>query len=405
MNVWAIILAAGQSSRLSKAGLEAKKQFLLWKDRPLFWHSARTMARVPQIKGGVFVFPDDEYDAAAGQLAELDRRDGLGLAWRVVVGGERRQDSVYNGLAALPHDCDYVLVHDAARPFFSPALAGRLLDALADGARAVIPAILVKDTIKQVAENRVVGTPRRQELVAVQTPQAFALDLLRQSHETARREGWEVTDDASMVEQLGEPVRVVPGEESNLKITTPEDLNMLACRSGHNEPALAPCCGWGYDVHRYATPELPPEQSRPLKLGGVLIPNGPRILAHSDGDALLHALTDALLGCLGQGDIGQRFPDTDPAFENMNSAIFLNEVIQDLAPAGVTLTHVDLTIVAQIPKLAPWREQIRQNIARLLKLAPTQVNVKATTEEGLGFTGEKKGIKAVAAVVGLKPTP
>lgn len=402
MNVWALVLAAGQSTRLSKAGLDAKKQFLIWKDRPLFWRSARTLARVPQLKGLVFVFPAEDAEAAAAQLADLERQDGLGLPWRTVVGGERRQDSVYNGLAALPRECDQVLVHDAARPFFSPALVARLLDGLSGGSQAVIPAIAVKDTIKQVKADRVLGTPRREELVAVQTPQAFGLDLLRQSHEAARREGWEVTDDASMIERLGAPVLVVPGEEENLKITTPEDLRMLASDKDQGAPQ-APCCGWGYDVHRYAPADLPQEQSRPLKLGGTLIPNGPRILAHSDGDVLLHALTDALLGCLGQGDIGQRFPDTDPAFENMNSAIFLNEVLQDLAPAGITLTHADLTVIAQVPKLAPWREQIRQNVARLLKLRPEQVNVKATTEEGLGFTGEKKGLKAVASVIGLKP--
>jgi 2-C-methyl-D-erythritol 4-phosphate cytidylyltransferase/2-C-methyl-D-erythritol 2,4-cyclodiphosphate synthase len=402
MNVWALVLAAGQSSRLSKAGLEAKKQFLIWNDRPLFWRSARTFARVPQLKGLVFVFPAEELNDAVERLAALDRLDGLGLPWSAVAGGERRQDSVFNGLAALPRECDHVLVHDAARPFFSARLVARLLDGLRSGPRAVIPAIPVKDTIKQVEADRVLGTLRREELVAVQTPQAFALDLLRRSHEAARVEGWEVTDDASMVERLGAPVLVVAGEEENVKITTPEDLRLLA--SGKDQAATrTPCCGWGYDVHRYAPADLPQEQSRPLKLGGVLVTNGPRILAHSDGDALLHALTDALLGCLGQGDIGQRFPDTDPAFENMNSAMFLNEVLQDLAPAGILLTHADLTLVAQTPKLSPWREQIRQNVARLLKLKPEQVNVKATTEEGLGFTGEKKGIKAVAAVVGLKP--
>ena len=400
MNIWGIILAAGQSSRLVKAGGATKKQFLDWKDRPLFWNSARTMACVAQLKGLVFVFPPQDFELATAGLPALERQDKLGLAWRAVLGGERRQDSVYNGLAALPPECSHVFIHDAARPFFSPALASRLLDALAAGAAAVIPGLAVKDTIKQLNAGRVRLTLPRHELIAAQTPQAFTLDLLRRAHDAARAESWEVTDDASMVERLGEAVTVVAGEESNAKITTPEDLSMLATAQNAGFPALVPCCGWGYDVHRFAES---PAHGRPLKLGGVAIPNGPAVLAHSDGDVLLHALTDALLGALGQGDIGQRFPDTDPSFENMNSAIFLDAVLQDLAPARVTITHVDLTVVTQVPKLAPWREQIRQNVARLLRLAPAQVNVKATTEEGLGFTGEKKGIKAIAAVAGLKP--
>ncbi len=398
MQVWAIILAAGQSSRLAQAGITQKKQFLTWNGAPLFWQSARTLAGLSALRGLVFVFPPAECEAAEGQVAALDRRAALGLPWRCLPGGARRQDSVANGLAALPEDCDTVLVHDAARPFFSAALACALLDALAGGAVAAIPAVPVKDTVKQVAGDQVLRTLPRDTLRAVQTPQAFQRCRLDAAHAMARGENWDVTDDAALLERMGDAVYVVPGEEANVKITTLVDLELLRPDS----PALMPCVGWGYDVHRYARGE---EGGRAFKLGGVAIPKAPSIIAHSDGDVLLHALTDAILGCLGQGDIGQRFPDTDPSFENMNSAIFLNETLHAARQAGLQLTHVDLTIVAQTPKIAPWREQIRDNLARLLGLARWQVNVKATTEEGLGFTGEKRGIKAVAAVTGLRPAP
>ena len=406
MTVWSIILAAGQGARLAQAAGGVKKQFIRWRDAPLFWHAARTFARVPRVKGLVFVFPPQDIDAVGQELKDLYAAHHPGLPYVLAAGGTRRQDSVRNGLAVLPDTCTHVLVHDSARPFATASLVAACLDALAAGAGAVIPAIAVTDTIKRVAPGEpgasgalkpltVLETIPRSALRAVQTPQGFSLPVLREAHAAATAGGWDVTDDASMVEQLGRPVIVIPGEESNTKITTPEDLAMLR----NDTAAPIPLTGWGYDVHRYAPHKDRP--SRPMKLGGVAIPNAPEIIAHSDGDVLLHALTDALLGLVGAGDIGDRFPDSDPAFENMNSAIFANEALQDVHAAGITITHVDLTIIAQIPKIAPHKPLIRKSIARLLALDEQRVNVKATTEEGLGFTGEKKGIKAVAVVTAL----
>jgi len=194
-----------------------------------------------------------------------------------------------------------------------------------------------------------------------------------------------------LMEQMGVPVTVIPGEETNAKITTMNDLRLL-------QPAATalPCVGHGVDVHKYGP-------GRPMKLGGAPITNGPEVVAHSDGDVLLHALTDALLGLVAGGDIGQRFPDSDPRFDNMASGVFVAEVLQDVRQAGVTITHVDMTIIAQTPRIGPWRAQIRNSVAELLGLDADQVNCKATTEEGLGYTGEKKGIRAEVVVVGLKP--
>ena len=423
MNIWAILLAAGQSSRLASQGFSLPKQFLNHGDAPLFWHSARTFSRIPAIRGIVFVFPGtfpvfsqsclpglpDEkrfaeedalasYEMLIGALAERDR---LGLPWQIAFGGERRQDSVANGLELLPVACDAVLIHDSARPFASAVLVQSVIAALEEGNEAVIPGIPVIDTIKSVdACGQVVETHERVNLRAVQTPQGFLLRSLRQAHATARESGWEVTDDASLMERCGRSVLVVPGEEGNGKITTMRDLSFLKNSSDRENSgtssALVPCSGFGYDVHRYGG-------NRPFILGGVPIACEQQVCAHSDGDTLLHALIDALLGCIGGGDIGTIFPDTDPAFDNISSGILLSEVLERCRLAGLVITNVDITVIAQTPRLSPHKESIGANLAKLLQISRRAVNVKATTEEGLGFTGEKKGIKVAALVSGLRP--
>lgn len=408
MNIWAILLAAGRGTRLldgaSASAPCPAKQFLSWRGAPLFWHSALTLSRVSGLRGLVFVFPPDcaalTGEEAGDLVARLDQGGLLGLPWRTAAGGARRQDSVAAGLAALPRDCDSVLVHDSARPFASAALMQRVFQALEDGHQAAIPGIAVADTIKSVDERGLVRlTHDRSGLRAVQTPQGFALAPLLQAHEKARAEGWDVTDDAALLERLELPVLVVEGEERNRKITTAQDLALLQSPSRNPEaalPSLLPRTGFGYDVHRYGG-------NRPFLLGGVPIRCDVAVAAHSDGDTLLHALMDALLGCVGGGDIGALFPDSDPAFDGISSGVLLAEVLERVRTDGLILTHVDITVIAQTPRIAPHREAIAANLAKLLELPPRAVNVKATTEEGLGFTGEKKGIKVVAVVSGLCP--
>lgn len=384
---WAILLAAGQGSRLAAAADGRAKQFLPWRGAPLYWHSARAMSRSAVVAGIVFVFPQNGHAEHEERLRELHVAEDLGIPWLTAVGGEMRQDSVWNALCVLPADARHVLIHDAARPFLTPALVRSVCEALQHGACGVIPAVPVTDTIKTVADGLVTGTLPRQALMAVQTPQGFSSDLLRRAHAHARETGLSVTDDASLLEALGHSVHVVEGEAANVKITNPDDLALL-----HEAPALPrPCTGMGYDVHRYGP-------GRPMRLGGILIPAGPEVVAHSDGDVLLHALTDAVLGCAGLGDIGQHFSDKDPRFDNISSALLLDQALDMARQAGVRLCHADMTVVAQTPRLAPYREEIKKNIARLLALPPACVNLKASTEEGLGFTGRAEGIKAYAAV-------
>lgn len=390
-SLWSIVLAAGQGSRLVAATGGRRKQFLSFHGAPLYWRSVLTLGAVPAMRGIVVVFPEQDFDTHAAELRALAQRDVPGVPLFAVHGGTRRQDSVRHGLAAIPIGCDAVLVHDSARPFFSASLVHAMRTALCDGVHGVVPGCAVTDTVKEVADGVVRCTLDRTALTAVQTPQLFVTSALRAAHDRAVTADWNVTDDASMLELAGYAVRVVPGEAQNIKITTVEDLRMLAPAS----PQVLPCTGFGYDVHAYGG-------TRPMMLGGMPIAGAPLVQAHSDGDVLLHALCDALLGCLGQGDIGEHFPDSDQRFENISSGILVSEVLEKVRQRGLTITHVDLTVIAQVPRLSPHKAAIRSNVARLLELADEQVNLKATTEEHLGFTGRKEGIKAVAVVTALR---
>jgi 2-C-methyl-D-erythritol 4-phosphate cytidylyltransferase/2-C-methyl-D-erythritol 2,4-cyclodiphosphate synthase len=365
---------------------------------PLYWHCALAFAHTARICGIVFVFPAQRLVEEQSRINALCASHPINLPWRVTAGGATRQESVFNGLSALSISERHspLIIHDAARPFVTPALINRVLDALADGHPAVIPGIPVTDTIKIITDGQIVSTPDRNALIAVQTPQGFDGDLLAQAHARARAQGAQATDDAALMEHLGYPALVVEGEAQNRKITTPEDLSML---NPVGAAPVSPCVGIGYDVHRFVEPGA---DSRPLRLGGVVIPAGPHVAAHSDGDVLLHALADALLGCCAQGDIGRIFPDTDARFENMDSAVILDEALSRFHNAKLHLEHVDMVIVAQIPKIEPYRDEIGKNLQRLLSLPAERINLKATTEEGLGFTGEKKGIKTTALVTATR---
>lgn len=383
------MLAAGSGSRFARAAGGTPKQYLPWKNRPLYWHSAKTLAACPHVRGIVFVFPPEDCEKQAEQIRRLDALDNLGLEWKIAPGGPTRLDSVRNGLALVPLSCNHVLAHDAARPFLSASLTARVCEALKGGAKCVVPAIAVTDTIKIVRQDdpgAIERTLPRERLYAAQTPQGFAARELRLAHEFALRQGLSATDDASLLEMMGIGTRICPGEAANVKITNPADMELLQEK---NMPM--PRCGFGYDAHRYG-------RGRPLKLGGIAIPGDFEVVAHSDGDALLHALMDAICGCAALKDIGELFPDTDPRLEGISSAILLDRTLQLARERGLRLVNADLTIVAQKPRLRPFRDEICRNIARLLNLPLSCVNVKATTEEGLGFTGRLEGIKAYAVV-------
>ncbi len=390
--IWGAVLAAGRGTRLAGMTGGRAKQFLPFRGLPLYWHSIEKFAANDAIEGLVLALPKDAIDTESPVIRKLCQDRGIVKPLLLSAGGELRQDSVRLALERVPDGVSHVLIHDSARPFFSPALVTRVITALTSGCEGVIPVIPVTDTIKVVTEGVVTKTLDRSALAAVQTPQGFNLPLLRLAHSHALSRHLTATDDAFLLESDGCSVYTVLGEEKNVKITNPEDLSLL------EKPAASAhfVVGMGYDVHRYG-------DGRPMVLGGVPITDaGLQVVAHSDGDVLLHALMDALLGCAALGDIGLLFPDSDVAFEGASSVRLLETVLALVRQKGIEPVHADLTIIAQRPKISPWRERIRLNIARLLSLTDGDVNIKATTEEGLGFTGRIEGIKASAVVTCLR---
>jgi 2-C-methyl-D-erythritol 4-phosphate cytidylyltransferase/2-C-methyl-D-erythritol 2,4-cyclodiphosphate synthase len=304
----------------------------------------------------------------------------------VAPGGATRWESVWNGLQMLPEGARVVAIHDAARCFVSPELICRTVEA-AEATGSGVAATPVTDTIKRVDESgRAVATVARDALRAVQTPQTFQVEMIRRAHEIARSEGFlDITDDAGLVERAYGAVTLVesaPG--ANPKMTTQDDLRtaeaLLMARARF---------GLGLDAHRLVA-------GRRLVLCGVEIPFDKGLLGHSDADVAAHALADALLGAAALGDIGARFPDSDPAFKDADSMKLLERVVRFLRAEGWYPGNADVTIVAQAPRLAPYRDAMRENIARALAIPVDRVSVKATTTEGMGFEGRGEGISATA---------
>ena len=363
--VTAVIVAAGASRRM---GFDKLAYPLA--GGTVLAQSVKAFDKHPLVTDLVLVHGDDPalaQNAAAGCQKPV----------RLVAGGATRAISVANGVMAAGGAL--VAIHDAARPFVSEAVITRAQEAAAQTGAAA-PAVPVKDTIKQAQDGFVRSTPPRAELWAVQTPQCFDralyLELLGQTDAEA------LTDDCQLFEQAGRPVALTQGDYQNLKITTPDDLKgEKAMRIGH-----------GYDVHKLV-------EGRPLIMGGVNIPYEKGLLGHSDADVLTHAAMDALLGAAALGDIGKHFPDTDPAYKGADSLALARHVAGLLAGQGWRVENIDATILCQAPKLAPHIPQMRQNLAAALGLAPEAVNVKATTEEHLGFTGEGLGIAAHAVTL------
>lgn len=300
----------------------------------------------------------------------------------VVPGGATRQASVYAGLAAVPETTQYVLIHDGARPFVSPGLIARVLTAMRESG-ACFPGIPLSDTVYEARANRLTKILTRDDYVAVQTPQGFRRELIVEAHRQALAHGITATDDAALVSLMHHTVVVVEGEQENIKLTTPSDL-------AHCLTPGVTRYGFGLDVHRLVP-------GRRLCLGGVEIPYHLGLLGHSDADVLTHAIMDALLGAVGLGDIGQHFPDSDGRYRDAASLELLREVAALLKTRHAEPTHIDVTLLLEAPKIGPYREAIRRNIAATLGLTESQVNIKATTNEGLGFVGAGEGAVCYAA--------
>lgn len=380
--VCALIVAAGRGVRV---GGDVPKQYRKIGGKAILRRTAELFLEHPGIDRVAIVMNEVDkalYEAALGGLDRLEPP---------VQGGASRQESVRLGLEALlASGATHIMIHDAVRPFASPALLSRVIDALATS-DAVLAASPVTDTLKRAEVDTVAGTVPRENLHAAETPQGFRFATILDAHRRAAAQGILVTDDASLAEWAGIPVRLVTGERGNIKLTTPEDIELADRRLRQDQMLLIgeTRVGTGYDVHPFT-------EGDGVWLGGVKIAHDQKLAGHSDADVALHALTDAVLGALADGDIGSHFPPSDPQWRGASSDRFLAYAIERARARGGRIVHLDLAIIAEVPRIGPHRDAMRAKIAEIAGISIGRVGVKATTNEKLGFVGRGEGIAAIA---------
>ncbi len=376
-----ILAAAGEGRRFGAAG---NKLLAEVRGRPIIEMTLHHVMQSSFLDEVILVTTPEERAA----FSDIVRRVGGRIPVRFADGGRTRTESVANGLAAVSEKADIVLVHDGARPGVTGADFDRLISAISDETPAALFAVDCVDTIKETDETgHVVRTPPRSRLKRAQTPQGARATIFRECMARVLREKTEVTDDASILEACGVPVLCLPGREEFFKVTFPEDREKM--ETGSSPPFRI---GQGYDIHRFAS-------ERPLILGGVRIREKDGLLGHSDADVLVHAVMDALLGAAGQPDIGHWFPDTDARFAGVSSLTLLERVREIIDKAGWRVGNIDATVLAESPKLAPYKETMQENLAAALQISPGQISVKATTNEKLGAIGRDEGIAATAVAL------
>lgn len=376
----AIVVAGGAGLRM---GAPMPKQFLPLGGRPILDRTLAALAASPLVDRIVVALPASIPSAWRESIARYPKVSAI------VDGGAERQDSVRNGLSALPADTELVLVHDGVRPFVSSELIGRVVSAAREHGAAV-PVVSVSETVKRwdATKNSLVTTDRS-VLLRAQTPQGFRASLLVEAYERAAETGFAGTDDASLVESAGHPVASVPGDNRNLKITTPDELRMAEGLI-REQPDLR--IGLGGDAHRLV-------EGRPLWLGGVQVPHDRGLLGHSDGDVLLHAIADAVYGAMGDRDIGYHFPPGIDETKDMSSRSIVAHARARMAALGFGLVGLDAVVVCEEPRILPVADTLRASIAELLGVPVERVSLKGKTTEGMGFEGRKEGISAWAVAL------
>ena len=384
MKTVAIIPAGGVGRRL---GSVVAKQYLLLDAIPVLARTLKIFQQAKIIDEIVLVVPQDDVISAQEQL--VDKYD-LTKVVAIVAGGKERQDSVRNGFFTIAGNCDVVVIHDGVRPLLTEEMISKVIDAAKNGGASSI-GVKVKDTVKQTVDTDLVeATLPRNNLWLTQTPQAFAFAVLQRAYAAAASDKFYGTDDASLVERIGVKVKMIAGSYENIKITTPDDLIIAEAfiknKAGHLMNSRS---GIGYDSHRFVA-------GRKLILGGVEIAVDFGLQGHSDADALIHAICDALLGAAGCGDIGRHFPDSDQAYKDISSIILLEQVKKIIETKGFFINNIDATVIMEKPKLAPYAAAMVSNIARTLEILEADVNIKAKTNEGMGFIGRNEGAAVFA---------
>jgi len=371
----ALVVAAGRGRRF---GGEIPKQYRVLGDAPMLRHTLGRLSSHPDISEvRAVIHPDDL------PLYEVSAK-GLGLA-PPVMGGVERQDSVRLGLQALAaSEPDLVLIHDGARPFLGAGLIDRVLDTL-DHSDAAIPALPLNETLKRFSDN-VCETVDRQNMWRAQTPQGFHFASILKAHNEAA--GLQLTDDSSLAERAGLKVSLVDGEDRNFKITTQSDFQRA---NDLMHESMETRTGYGVDVHKLG-------EGNSVTLCGVVIPHDQGLVGHSDADVALHALTDALLGTIAAGDIGQHFPPSDQQWKGAASVLFVDRAVSLVRARGARIINVDITILGESPRIGPHRRMMTTRVASLLGIDNGRVGIKATTTEELGFIGRREGLAAHAVV-------
>ena len=379
MSHFAVILAAGQGRRFSESSsLDLKKQYIKIEDKPLWACAARAFEQSSRVNKILLVVPQEDISAVQAELPTYS----LSKVVSVIGGGAQRQDSVWTALQWIDthqEPCEMVFIHDGVRPFVTQDLIERLWKEKETG--AVIPGILVTDTLKIKKGEWVEKTLDRSQCVRIQTPQLFSYALLFRAFEFLKTHPQEVTDDAAVLELIGEKVKLIAGEEENIKITLPQDLKKVQ--------GSVIRVGQGMDVHPFC-------EGRSLILGGIEIPFSKGLQGHSDADVLTHAICDSLLGAAGLSDIGTHFPDHDPQYKNSSSLTLLEKVVDKVGVAGYTINNIDVTVVAEAPKLQHVFSEMKICLAKVMKISTHQIALKATTTEKMGFVGRGEGIVAFA---------
>jgi len=397
MFVSAILAAGGRGLRLSHS---QPKQLLEIAGRPILERSVSLLHEHPDVHEVIVALPEELVQNPPAYLLKTSK------PLRVVAGGVRRQDSVAAAFRLVSDRADVVVIHDAARPFATSGLIARTIAAAAESG-AALAALEARDTVKAVrlapsdaaglaqaehAERFVRQTLDRRSIVLAQTPQAFRREVLRDA--LALQD--DATDEAALAERAGHAVRIVEGEASNIKVTTAEDLVIAEAIGRSGKPARTGRAGMGYDLHRFV-------EGRPLILGGVTIPFDRGLAGHSDADAVCHAVTDAILGAAGAGDIGRHFSDTDPRWKGASSVDLLRRAVEVVRAEGLAVGNVDATVILERPRLAPYIDQMRANLAAVLGVSLDRVSIKGKTNEGLGEIGrgEAVAVHAIALVRSL----